>query len=263
MHVLVSNSHVVSNSKRQLRFIDLFASCRLRKCTALQCPCIASKQLHIAKFEHLMQRALALQTSVKLEVFAARVVILLVAVASLLLDSASQPLQEAAGFQYNDSLVYSNRETGSNAEVAGPEGPPASKGSQHLAPSNKAESSREVNFRGADHTGPRVCRTIELLQVLVPPADCCPAEDFLELAHGGHSKPACLAASSPLCNVCQDIAILSGVSAPCLILVSFLWRQQHFLMQLHLKHAAIASHAANVFLSLPPLTVQLKFSGQI
>lgn len=151
-----------------------------------------------------MQRALALQSSVKLELRAARLVILLVALASLLLDSASQSLQASAGPQYNDSLAYSNGRAGSNAAVAGVEGPPAPKGSQHLTPSSRAESSPEINLKQAHHKNPLVCSATELFQLLVPPtADCCPAEDFLrKSAPGGHPKPACLPASSLLCCEC-------------------------------------------------------------
>ena len=139
-----------------------------------------------------MQRPLALQTFAKLELRAARVVTLLLAVTSLLLHCASEPLQASAGIQFNDSLPHSEGEAGSTAEVAGVGGPPAPKGSQHLASSDRVKPSSEINSTGANHTGLRVCQTTDLLQVLVPPtADCCPADNFLdESAHGGHSKPA-------------------------------------------------------------------------
>ena len=184
---------------------DLSASCYLRKCTALQYPYIGSQQLHIVYFEHLMQRAPALQTSVKLESRAARVVLLLLSFTSLLSDSASQALQASAGPQLNDSLTHSTGEAGSNVEVAGAEGRPAPKGSQHLASSDRVDSSSEIKCKGANHTISLVCQTTELFQVLVPPtADCCPAKNFLdESAHGKHSKPAGSPASSLLCCACQ------------------------------------------------------------
>ena len=59
--------------------------------------------------------------------------------------------------------------------------------------------------------------------------------------------------------LCMSFAMFSGVSAAGIMLVSYLWRQQRPPMQLHLKHSSIASHLPNVPLSLPLLTVQLRF----
>ena len=236
--------------------IDLSANCNVRKRAALQYPRIASQQLHIVNFEHLMQRALALQPSLKLELRLARVVLLLLALTSLLSRSASQPVQASDGPEFSDSLAHSNGEAGSTAKVASAEGQPAAKRSQHFAPTNnRAESSHESNFRGANHTAPLVCQTTEPFQVLMPPtADSCPAEGFIDKsAHGGHSKPACLPASSLLYFACQYITVASKVYAPCIILISFHWRQQKSSMQLHTKHCNCAP-----FDQFSSLTVQLR-----
>ena len=184
-------------------FIDLCASCHVRNRAALQCSCTTLQQLHIVYFERLMQRALALQTSLKLEHRAAKVVILLLALTSLLSRSASQPLQASDGPHFSDSSAHSNGEAGSTAKVASAEGPPTPKRSQYFAPSNRAESSHETPFRGANHTSQLVCQTTELFQILMlPTADCCPAEGFPDKSEHGGLKASMLA-SSLLCFVCQ------------------------------------------------------------
>ena len=199
-----------------------------------------------------MQRALALQTSLKLEHRAAKVVILLLALTSLLSRSASQPLQASDGPHFSDSSAHSNGEAGSTAKVASAEGPPTPKRSQYFAPSNRAESSHETPFRGANHTSQLVCQTTELFQILMlPTADCCPAEGFPDKSeHGGHSKPACL--PHHCCALYVSTTILSRVSAPCLMLISFLWRQQNSPVHLHIQHIAIVSLLAMFLFDCTP-----------
>lgn len=157
--------------------------------TALQHPCVASEQAYIVYFKHLMQRALALQTYVKLELYIARVVILLLALTSLLSCASSEPARASDAYQLNASFVPSNREAGWSTTVAGAPGSPAPDGSQLPPPRNRVESSPEIKFRGADHAAPPVCQTTDIFHVLhLPPAaDCCPAEGIVDAsAQGGH-----------------------------------------------------------------------------
>lgn len=138
-------------------------------------------------FKHLMQRALVPQRSEKLELYLARVVILLLALTSLLSCAASEPVSASDAYQLNESFVPSNREAGSTAAVAGATGPPGPDRLQHPPPSNRVESP-EIKVRGADHAAPLVCQTTDILHVLTSSAaDCCPAEGSVDKsAQGGH-----------------------------------------------------------------------------
>ena len=138
-----------------------------------------------------MQRALALQTDVKLEVHIARVVILLLALTSLLACAASEPARASDAFRLNASFAHPNKDAGSSATggpVAGAPGPPAPDGSQRPLPRNRVESSPDIEVRGADHAPPLVCQTTDIFRVLRPhAADCCPAEGIVDTsAQGGH-----------------------------------------------------------------------------
>ena len=158
-----------------------------------------------------MQLASALQTSVKFDLHAARVVILLLALTSLLLPAASETLRQASDAPLN-SLVHSSKEAGSDAVAAGAEGPPTANSSQHPVACNRPEPSPETKVRGSDDAAPLVCHTSELLHAFVPPAaDSCPAEGIVDKsAHGAHPKPACLPATSlqMLCFACLYVACL-------------------------------------------------------
>ena len=142
--------------------------------------------------KHLMRRALALQTYVKLEIKIARVVILL-ALTSLLSCAASEPARASDAYRLNASFAPSNNYAGSSATggpVAdlGAPGPPAPDGSQHPLPRNRVESSPEIEVRGADYAAPLVCQTTDIFHVLRPvAADCCPAQGIVDTsAQGGH-----------------------------------------------------------------------------
>ena len=122
---------------------------------------------------------LALQTFLKFDLRAARVVILLLALASLLLRAASEPLSDA--LSRKASVLRTTTEAGSSAAVAGAEGVPSVDRSQHLGPSTTtAEPFLDTTSRVQDYAPP-VCEASQLFQPFVTPAaDCCPADSAIE-----------------------------------------------------------------------------------
>ena len=130
---------------------------------------------------------LALQTFLKFDLRAARIVILLLALISLLLRAASEPLSDA--FSRSGSLIQTTTEAGSNAAVAGAEGVPAVDRPEHLGPSTTtAEPSLNTISRVQDYAPP-VCQASQLFQPFVTPAaDCCPADSAIESALGKQPK---------------------------------------------------------------------------